>query len=80
MTPVLPPHLDHPAVAVKCAACPTFKEHVSQCEEIKCCFAYQRRGHEQRVKDDAKTTEDRARRDEKDARAQGDRLSPLDTP
>jgi hypothetical protein len=78
--PTLPPNLDHPAVAVKCSACPTFKEHVAQCEEIKCCFAYQRRGHEQRVKDDAKITEERARRDEKDARVQRDRLSPLDTP
>lgn len=50
----LPPHLDHPAVATMCSTCPTFKEHVAQCEEIKCCLAYQRRGHDQRVKDDAR--------------------------
>jgi len=80
MTPVLPPHLDHPAVAVKCSACPTFKERVSKCEEDRCCFAYQRRGHEGRLQDDARIAEDRARRDEKDARVQGDQLSPLDTP
>lgn len=78
--PTLPPHLDHPAVAVKCSVCEMLRQHVDQCEKYKCCFAYQRRGHEQRVKDDAKIAEDRARRDEIDVRAQGDQLSPLDTP
>ena len=58
MTP-LPVHLDYPAVQVKCAVCPTFNEHVTQCEESKCCFAYQRRGHEQRVKDEARMAQDR---------------------
>lgn len=57
----LPPHLDHPAVQVKCAACPTFKDRVERCEDDRCCFAYQRRGHEQRVKDDARLVEEKAR-------------------
>jgi hypothetical protein len=58
ITGTIPPHLDHPAVQVKCAACPTFVEPVAQCEEVKCCWAYQRRGHEQRVKDDARLVEE----------------------
>jgi hypothetical protein len=47
------PHLDHPAVQVKCSACEMMRQHVDQCEKYKCCFAYQRRGHEQRLKDEA---------------------------
>jgi hypothetical protein len=51
----LPEHLDHPAVRVFCATCPAFgRERVEECEEGHCCWAWARRGHEQRVKDDAR--------------------------
>ncbi|MFA5806777.1 MAG: hypothetical protein WC978_00240 [bacterium] len=64
----LPEHLDYPAIRVKCATCPTFKEHVTQCEEIKCCWAYQRRGYEGRVRDDARN------KAAKDVRLKEDRM------
>jgi len=47
------PHLDHPAVRTMCSTCEMLRHDVTQCEKYKCCFAYQRRGHEQRVMDDA---------------------------
>jgi hypothetical protein len=58
MTP-LPPHLDHPAFQVKCSTCEMLRQDVGQCEKYKCCWAWARRGHEQRVEDDAAREKDR---------------------
>jgi hypothetical protein len=52
---------DYPAVAVKCAACPTFQEPIGKCAEIKCCWAWARAGHEQRIADDARIAAEKAR-------------------
>jgi hypothetical protein len=57
----LPEHLDHPAFQVKCLTCEMLRQDVDQCAKYKCCWAYARRGHEQRLKDDARLAEDRAR-------------------
>jgi hypothetical protein len=57
----IPAHLDHPAFATKCSACEMLQQDVRQCEKFKCCFAYQRRGHEGRQRDDARLKDERER-------------------
>lgn len=52
---------DFPAVSTMCSKCPTFKETSGVCMKIKCCLAYQRRGHEQRVADDARISAEKGR-------------------
>lgn len=55
----LPPYLDHPAVRAKCSTCEMARQRVDQCEMYKCCWAWARRGHEQRAKYDARNAADR---------------------
>lgn len=52
---------DYPAVSTVCSKCPTFKETIKACKEIKCCLAWARAGHEQRVADDARLAAEKAR-------------------
>jgi hypothetical protein len=69
----LPEHLDHPAVETLCSTCPSFKDPAEKCHEAGCGVAYQRSGHEQRVRDDAAREKDRCNNMmRKDAKAKED--------
>lgn len=52
---------DYPSVQVRCATCPTFQESITACKEIKCCLAWARAGHEQRLADDARIAAEKGR-------------------